>query len=140
MREQTRKLRVGPRTYFWRVLHRHGADGAPCTDLLSLRSDAPRSAPLLIAFPGGPGRLVGDGMNPNGVVIRWMFEDEPFLSQGVVARAERPEVLNLHRPGVVRALLEEALARGWDGVARAELDGWALFDGAYARSRAAEPA
>ena len=96
MREQTRKLRVGPRTYFWRVLHRHGADGAPCTDLLSLRSDAPRSAPLLIAFPGGPGRLVGDGMNPNGVVIRWMFEDEP---RALLATPRRWHRRILRRPG-----------------------------------------
>lgn len=130
MREETRKLRIGPRTYFWRVRHAHGASGAPCTDLLSIRSDAPRSAPLFIAFTGGPGRTVGDGMNPNGIVIRWMEDNDP--------RAEPPAVLNLHRPGVVRALLEEALARGWDGIARAELDGWTLFEAAHAR--ADEPA
>lgn len=118
----------------------HGASGAPCTDILSIRSDAPRSAPLFIAFTGGPGRLVGGAMNPTGIVIRWMEDNEPYLPHGVVARAEPSALLNLHRPGVVRALLEEALARGWDGVARAELDGWTLFDAAHARSRADEPA
>jgi hypothetical protein len=132
MREETRKLRVGPRTYFWRVRHTHGASGAPCTDTLRIRSDAPRSAPLFIAFTGGPGRAVGDGINPNGIVIRWMLDNDP--------QAEPPAVLNLHRPGVVRALLEEALARGWDGVARAELDGWTLFDAAHARCGEDEPA
>lgn len=140
MREATRKLRVGPRTYFWRVRHAHGESGAPCTDLLSLRSDAARSAPLFIAFTGGPGRAVGDGMNPNGIVIRWMEDNESSIPQGAVARAEPPAVLNLHRPGVVRALLEEALARGWDGIARAELDGWTLFDAAHARCGEDEPA
>jgi hypothetical protein len=108
--------------------------------LLSIWSDAPRSAPLIIAFTGGPGRAVGDGMNVSGIEIRWMLDSEPFLPHGVVARAEPPALLNLHRPGVVRALLEEALARGWDGIARAELDGWTLFEAAHARSRADEPA
>ena len=140
MRRKTSKLRIGPRTYFWRVRHAHGESGAPCTDLLSLRSDAPRSAPLFIAFTGGPGRAVGDGRNLSGIEIRWMEDNGPFLPHGVVSRAEPPAVLNLHRPGVVRAVLEEALARGWDGIARAELDGWTLFDATHARCGEGDPA
>ncbi|MET7331804.1 hypothetical protein, partial [Nonomuraea sp. NPDC005650] len=52
---------------------------------------------LVIVFHGGPGRLVNDGM---------------FLHNGGVLRTSDRAYLNLHRPGVARALLDEALERG----------------------------
>ena len=46
--------------------------------------------------------------------------------------------LNLNEPGVIRALLDEALARGWQTgtSARAEMEGWDLFDAVFARHSA----
>jgi hypothetical protein len=43
--------------------------------------------------------------------------------------------LNLHEPGAVRALLDEALARGWqpDTPGEVLLDGWSLLEGAATR-------
>jgi hypothetical protein len=47
--------------------------------------------------------------------------------------------LNLHEPGAVRALLDVALARGWQPGARRllEVDGWTLLEAA-ATARAGE--
>lgn len=44
--------------------------------------------------------------------------------------------LNLHEPGVARALLDAGLARGWQpGERRAvEVDGWPLLEAATARA------
>lgn len=42
-------------------------------------------------------------------------------------------MLNLHRPGVARALLDEAIARGWDTISPMEIDGWEIFDAVQAR-------
>ncbi|MEC7524022.1 MAG: hypothetical protein VYE22_29340 [Myxococcota bacterium] len=112
MSTSTRTLRVGARIYRTRVRHEHEA--GPCAEVLTFRSDLPRSAPLRIVFRAGADRGVGDGW-PSGHV------------------ALRGAALNLHRPRVARALLDEALARGWDEVTGQELDGWTLFDAARAR-------
>ncbi|WP_410364031.1 hypothetical protein [Streptomyces sp. 5K101] len=46
----------------------------------------------------------------------------------------RGESLNLHEPGAVRALLDVALARGWEPAERqtVEVDGWLLLEAAAA--------
>ncbi|MGW3351374.1 hypothetical protein ACWDA3_49435 [Nonomuraea rubra] len=47
--------------------------------------------------------------------------------------------MNLHEPGTVRALLDEAVRRGWDGddPRTVCLDGWDLFTAAVTRITAA---
>ncbi|WP_050993727.1 hypothetical protein [Streptomyces violaceusniger] len=66
---------------------------------------------------------------------------EPALptASGIVGTTEG-QFLNLHEPGAARALLDEALARGWrpDDPTRREMDGWALFASVAAR-RGATP-
>ena len=140
MKSRARKLVVDDRTYWFRVRHLHDVDesrgGASeyrnCRERLTIQRDERGAAPLTIVFVGGPGRGVGDGMNPSGVVIRWADDwDESSIPRGVVARPSG--VLNLHRPGVVRALLDESIARGWDSVSPLELDGWGLFEAARVR-------
>ncbi|MFB4285552.1 MULTISPECIES: hypothetical protein [unclassified Nonomuraea] len=76
---------------------------------------------MVIVFHGGPGRLVKDGMFHDGGVLR--TSDSAYL--------------NLHRPGVVRALLDEALERGHDFATAKpiEIDGWELVDGVLGRLR-----
>ncbi|MGK5675247.1 hypothetical protein ACSNOB_20690 [Micromonospora sp. URMC 106] len=125
-RKGARVLVVGEATYRWTVSHRHHVaradDGMPrCGERLAVRRDAAPGR-LEIVFMGGPGRMVPDGL----------------LHSGGVATADG--YLNLHRPGAVRALLDEALARGWRPTDpnHVECDGWDLFDGAVARLRAAE--
>jgi hypothetical protein len=73
---------------------------------------------LDVVFAEGPGRLVSGGFH---------------MHEGAVARGD--DYLNLNRPGVVRALLDEALSRGWrpEDPRRAEFDGWAMFDAVLAR-------
>ncbi len=83
-----------------------------CCELLTVRRRVGHGRRLVVAFPSGPGRLVPDGFLPGGTV-------------GLVGG----EPVNLHRPGAVRALVDAALARGWDpgsGVVL-ELDGWELL-------------
>jgi hypothetical protein len=77
---------------------------------------------MKIVFAVGPGHPVSDGMLNYGAVIR-----------GDV-------YLNLHLPGVVRTVLDEALSAGWQpsDPGRAEFDGWALLDPVLARLHAAE--
>lgn len=90
-----------------------------CRQVLTL---APQPAgtcgPLRIVFADGPGRYV-----PGGA---------PFGSGDV--GFTRGADLNLHEPGAVRALLDVALARGWQpGEERArEVDGWSLLEAAAA--------
>lgn len=123
-----RALVVGSLTYRWGAGHRHeryqDEAGRPrcgdCREVLSLRQvGAPGR--LVIVFYGGPGRLVNDGMFHDGGVLR--TSDRAYL--------------NLHRPGVARALLDEALERGHDFTTAEtiEIDGWELVDGALGRLR-----
>ncbi|MGW0389968.1 hypothetical protein ACWDYJ_03505 [Streptomyces sp. NPDC003042] len=120
-----RRLVVDGNTYMWSVRHAHRALGTgrgyeDCRETLTLYPAGARGS-LRTVFRAGPGRLVPDGYP---------------MHSGEVCKAEGGS-LNLHEPGTVRALLEEAQARGWrpDGPATEEVDGWALFDAA-ARTRA----
>jgi hypothetical protein len=127
--KKPRRLAVGVDTYLWSVRHAHGpvtrdAAGAfvrlgddACRETLALRPLG-RAGGLRIEFRGGPGRLVPDGWLPSGTV-----------------GTDLDALLNLHEPGTVRALLDEALADGWDPdhPRVAFVDGWTLFDGARTR-------
>ncbi|GGV66185.1 hypothetical protein GCM10010277_73860 [Streptomyces longisporoflavus] len=79
---------------------------------------------LRIVFADGPGRYV-----PGGA---------PFGSGDV--GFTRGAALNLHEPGAVRALLDVALARGWQPEERqaVEVDGWLLLEAAAAARTAAQ--
>ncbi|RZU17827.1 hypothetical protein EV567_2743 [Streptomyces sp. BK239] len=114
----------------WTMRHSHrtGPDGrsVDCRQTLTL-SPRPAGAggPLRIVFAEGPGRYV-----PGGAPLG--SGDVGFI-QGAG--------LNLHEPGVVRALLDVALARGWRPEERraVELDGWLLLEAAAtAQSGAAD--
>lgn len=90
-----------------------------CRQTLTLSPQpAGTGGPLRIVFAAGPGRYV-----PGGA---------PFGSGdvGFIRGAE----LNLHEPGAVRALLDTALANGWQPVERpaVEVDGWSLLEPAIA--------
>ncbi|WP_242903063.1 hypothetical protein [Actinomadura terrae] len=122
----TRRLVVGPFTYHWKSGHQHeryqDKDGRPrcdgCREVLSLRR-AGAPGRLVIVFREGPGRLVNDGMFHDGGVLR--TSDRAYL--------------NLHRPGVVRALLDQAQDRGHDfaTAGTVEINGWDLLDAAVDR-------
>lgn len=69
-----------------------------------IRRDLRGAAPLILTFAAGPDRAVGDGLNPSGIIIRWDEDwDARSVPHGVIARSSG--VMNLRRPGVVRALL-----------------------------------
>ncbi|WP_211240935.1 hypothetical protein [Hamadaea tsunoensis] len=112
-------LVVDQATYRWTNSHSHhaelAADGTPlyhdCTEHVTIRRDGTPGR-LDVVFASGPGRLVSNGILHTGAAVRG------------------DDYLNLNRPGVVRALLDEALGRGWQPSApgRAELDGWTLID------------
>ncbi|NRQ38722.1 hypothetical protein HII36_43890 [Nonomuraea sp. NN258] len=113
--DSVRRLVVGDEVFFWSVRHHHYVDQGPfrnCREVLSVRRGGSRGR-LQIGFMGGEGRLVPDGLLHSGGVGtggRW---------------------LNLHEPGTVRALLDEALSGGgWrvDDPSTVRLDGWDLFD------------
>ncbi|MEU5279733.1 hypothetical protein [Streptomyces asoensis] len=114
-RRRRRTLVVdGSTAYLWTVGHRHG-DARPCEEVLTLHRDGVRTR---IVFRAGEGRYVGSVAYGH--------------SGGV---GDRHHHLNLNRPGVVRAFVDEAVARGLlplDG----DLDGWELFT-AVAVGRAA---
>ncbi|MGX1540986.1 hypothetical protein [Streptomyces adustus] len=96
------------------------ADGSRCChETLTLHPQpAGTGGPLRIVFTEGPDRYV-----PGGAP----------LGSGDVGYV-RGASLNLHEPGAVRALLDVALARGWQPAVRqaVELDGWSLLEAAAA--------
>lgn len=107
----------------WRTHHSHRRDGdgrsVHCRQVLTLfPQPAGTGGPLRIVFADGPGRYV-----PGGA---------PFGSGDV--GFTRGADLNLHEPGVVRALLDAALAGGWQPAGRrpVEVDGWLLLEAAAA--------
>ncbi len=120
---KARRLLVGDETYLWSFGHDHCVEyiqsgsfqGCPdykdCRDLVTVRRFGARGR-LVINFPGGPGRRVSDGYGAGGLV-----------------GSRENGWLNLHEPGTVRALLEEALTSGWlpDDPAVKEIDGWHFF-------------
>ncbi|MFF5185107.1 hypothetical protein ACFY30_15200 [Streptomyces sp. NPDC000345] len=89
-------------TYLWRVRHRH----EPCREILTLLRDGVRTR---IVFRTGDGHYAGDGA---------------YTHTGGVG--DRHHHLNLHRPAVVRALVDEAARRGLLPSTE-DLDGWELF-------------
>lgn len=118
-----RRLVADGREYLWTMRHSHrrADDGrsVDCRQILTLLPQpAGTGGALRIVFAKGPDRYV-----PGGA---------PFGSGdvGFVRGAD----LNLHEPGAVRALLDVALARGWQpGERRAiEADGWSLLEAAAA--------
>jgi len=122
-----RWLVAGAERFAWSVGHAHevAADAdAPggrrltgCRELVRLRREGARGQ-LVVVFRDGDGNVASGGM----------------LHAGAVMHADGRS-LNLNEPGVVRALLDEALARGWQPAlpSRSELDGWTLFDAVAAR-------
>ncbi|QUQ66897.1 hypothetical protein [Kutzneria sp. CA-103260] len=122
-RNDSRWLGVGADRYRWHVGHSHDNIEDPverdktCHEFLMIRRDRSPGR-LFVEFHVGNGFLVAEG---------WL------LHSGQVRHADG-RGLNLNQPGVVRALLDAAVADGWDPLANAttELDGWALFDTAFA--------
>ncbi|MFJ4877334.1 hypothetical protein ACIP93_19230 [Streptomyces sp. NPDC088745] len=121
--KKPRRLVAEGRVYIWTMRHSHRKDHegrvVDCRQILTLfPQPAGTSGSLRIAFADGPGRYL-----PGGA---------PFGS-GDVGFTQGAD-LNLHEPGAVRALLDVALARGWQpGERRAvEVDGWLLLDAAAA--------
>jgi hypothetical protein len=117
-RAGSRLLIVGDERYRWSLRHRHeqrAHDAVPgfadCREVVGIwREGLPGR--LEVVFRAGTGRAVPDGRLHAGAVI---------AADGVVR--------NLNEPGVVRALLDEALARGWHPTHRTHLhlDGWSLL-------------
>jgi len=119
--KKARRLVAGDETFLWTVRHEHRVEhGRPegCRTVLDLRRAGARGR-LLTVFRQGAGRPAPGG----------------WLPSGTVGSAEEGW-LNLHEPGTVRALLDEALRRGWDPDDPVPLrtDGWRVF-GAVAAAR-----
>jgi hypothetical protein len=118
-RRRLRELVVGDHTYLWSRTHRH--EGAPealeCREVLAIRRVGARGR-LEVVFRAGDGVVVPDGL----------------LHAGAVGRVGGATV-NLNEPGIVRALLDEAVARGFpaDTARRVQVDGWMLLDAVVAR-------
>ncbi|MFG2721192.1 hypothetical protein ACGFW5_23265 [Streptomyces sp. NPDC048416] len=128
--KKLRRLVVDGRVYWWSVRHSHrvpDSDGPRvCRETLALMPQpAGAAGSLRIVFAQGPGRFVPGGFP---------------LGSGDVGYV-RGSALNLHEPGAVRALLDVAVARGWQpGDKRnVEVDGWALLDEAAAALRSGHP-
>ena len=125
-RRRYRTLIVGSEMYRWRVAHQHMREtdehGRPryvgCREVVLLRKDG-RPGRVTVVFRDGPGRIVPDG--------------GPYTHSGGVRRADDTATLNLHRPGVVRALLDIAVGGGEDFGAGSEVDGWQIIDAVWAR-------
>ncbi|WP_103564474.1 hypothetical protein [Actinomadura rubteroloni] len=112
-----RRLKVGDDTYIWTLTHDHEPKiPRTCRNVLKLRHHE-ATGRLILVFQEAPGRIVTGAHTPSGYV------------------ATEEAHLNLHRPGAVRALLDEALARGWNPVTATtrEQDGWPLLAPAATR-------
>ncbi|WP_280694272.1 hypothetical protein [Kitasatospora sp. GAS204B] len=111
--KRTRSLAVDGETYLWSLGGGRPAEPgrpAPARLVLTIRRLGARGR-VLVVFEEGPDRLIPDGWVPSGAV------------------GTAGAWLNLHEPGTVRALLDAALAGGWqpDDPAPEELDGWPLL-------------
>ncbi|MEU3990061.1 hypothetical protein OG229_02130 [Streptomyces platensis] len=129
--KKPRRLVVDGCVYLWTLRHSHrvldSGRSADCRETLTLYPQpAGTGGPLRIVFAESPGRYVPGGLP---------------LGSGDVGYA-RGDSLNLHEPGAIRALLDAALARGYQpGEPRAvEADGWPLLEAtAAARAGDADP-
>ncbi|MFI1726318.1 hypothetical protein [Streptomyces sp. NPDC020489] len=128
--KKPRRLVADGRVYMWTLGHSHRRDhdGRPvdCRHILTLSPQpSGTGGPLRIVFADGPDRYI-----PGGA---------PFGSGDV--GFTRGADLNLHEPGAVRALLDVALARGWQPGERrtVEVDGWLLLPAAAARAGGTGP-
>ncbi|MFJ4920682.1 hypothetical protein [Streptomyces sp. NPDC088725] len=112
-KRRVRRLVVGDATWLWAVRHRCGRrDGRfGCRETLSLHREEAGTT-LRLVFSAGPGRFVPEYTGHTGSV-----------SNGT-------DHLNLNEPGVVRRLLDLAVAHdavpGSPGTK--EIDAWPLFD------------
>ncbi|QGZ48876.1 hypothetical protein GPZ77_11220 [Streptomyces sp. QHH-9511] len=104
-----RKLVVDDTVWLWGRRHRH----PDCRETLSLRRADTPHAQLRLVFRSGEGRAVAG----------WPLGEGEIIGLG-------GHWLNLNEPGVVRRLLDEAVARGLvpTGNVVREVDGWPLFD------------
>lgn len=122
--KKARRLVVDGQTFLWSLGHPHRALGdghyEDCCETVVIRLLKARGR-LRIVFRQGPDRLVPDGY---------------MMHSGAVGTPDGD--LNLHEPGTARALLDAALAQGWqpDDPLAKEIDGWTLFEAAARRHRA----
>jgi hypothetical protein len=123
-----RPLTVDGETFLWTLRHEHrdapaGEGFEDCREVLVIRR-AGALGRIEIIFACGPGRLVPDAHAPSGAV------GTPDGSW-----------LDLHDPGTVHALLDEAHDRGLgaDSAVVYEADGWALFPCVAARRAKGTP-
>ncbi|WP_328392858.1 hypothetical protein [Nocardia sp. NBC_00416] len=114
-----RTLTVDAQQYVWANYHQH-VNG--CAEILRLRRRGAAAGLTLIFRPDGE-RLVSDG-GPIATGLVWIGD----------------RLLNLNKPGVVRAFVDAAADAGWLTEAHAvgRRDGWVLFDDAYARNTGRE--
>ncbi|MGW0999357.1 hypothetical protein ACWD5V_40045 [Streptomyces sp. NPDC002523] len=113
-RRRVRRMVVGGIAYGWCFGHRHDrVRGYPgCTSSVTLWRPGSRAC-LRLVFRPASDRVIADG----------------YFDEGAVVRMPDRECLNLHEPGSVRALLDEALVRGlFPAAGTVEVDGWPLFD------------
>ncbi|MFE4411052.1 hypothetical protein [Streptomyces sp. NPDC056821] len=116
---------VGSTMYGWCFGHRHDrVRGYPgCSSTVTLWRPGSR-ARLRLVFRPGPDRNIADH----------------YFDEGAVVRLPDREYLNLHAPGSVRALLDEALARElFPAAGSVEVDGWPLFDAVTPQDPADRP-
>ncbi|GHF78827.1 hypothetical protein GCM10018783_56370 [Streptomyces griseosporeus] len=116
---------VGGTEYAWCFGHRHDRlrGYAGCSTTLTLWRAGDRSC-LRLVFRPSPDRAIADG----------------YFDEGAVVRLTDRAYLNLHEPGSVRSLLDEAVARGLlptSGLV--ETDGWPLFDAVRPQGRSETP-
>ncbi|PZG03659.1 hypothetical protein [Nonomuraea aridisoli] len=118
-----RRLVVGERVYRWRVGHAHVRDGSGCREVVAFRAEGV-PVRLTVVFAEGPGPLSGRASAGAGCI----------LHTGGVLRSADGAYLNLNRPAVARALLDEALSddRGCPA-GDLELDGWPLMGAVLSR-------
>ncbi|MFF1395679.1 hypothetical protein ACFVZD_17935 [Streptomyces sp. NPDC058287] len=124
--KKARRLVVDGETFLWSLRHAHQVEEGQffeCREILTI-SLFGAGGRLRIVFREGAGRVVPDGFAPSGSV-------------GVVGGGW----LNLHEPGTVRALLDEAVSSGWQpsDPSSEQMDGWALFDVVASRRVLAPP-
>ena len=119
-RERTsRRLVIGDNVFIWSLRHKHLPDRSAnhrCREVLGIRREEERGR-LEFVFRSGPGHAVGDGC----------YSGQVGIVNGVW--------LNLHMPGVVRALLDQAIERGWHPAAPTLLtiNGWTFADAIASR-------